>query len=144
MREQRRLLYTISEQEGMLSELDFYLNVRTFRAMEAWDLNDPRILTIKFEDLIENPRGILTGCFSDFLGLEAEGITPEWMKVNLAEDPFRKRSEGRSRGQEDIFHHYRKGIAGDWKNHLTPLVLEELERRWGHLLDKYEYREEFN
>ena len=140
MMEQRRLLHSLSEQEGMMSELDFYLNVRTFKAMEDWDVSDPRILTIKFEDLIQNPRHVLTECFHNFLGLENEGISLDWIESHVAEDPFKNRSGGRERGQEDVFHHYRKGIVGDWKNHLTPCILERLELEWGCLLDKYGYR----
>jgi hypothetical protein len=52
---------------------------------------------------------------------------------------FAKRADGRSPGQENIKHHFRKGVPGDWKNHFSNLHVREFERRYGDLLEKLGY-----
>lgn len=48
---------------------------------------------------------------------------------------FDRKAGGRSRGEEDPESHYRKGVAGDWRNHLDDGHLEELDRRFPGLTD---------
>jgi hypothetical protein len=52
---------------------------------------------------------------------------------------FAAKSEGRNPGNEDHGSHYRKGVAGDWRNHLTPLVESEFKAKWGDLVVKMGY-----
>ena len=47
---------------------------------------------------------------------------------------FQTLSGGRLPGVENFEMHYRKGIAGDWKNHFTKKVKEAFKRRYGKLL----------
>jgi hypothetical protein len=51
------------------------------------------------------------------------------------ENRFSRRSRGRQPGEEDHRHHYRKGVPGDWKNHLSPEHLREFQRRYGGVLE---------
>src|SRR5690606_7218873 len=41
---------------------------------------------------------------------------------------------GRVRGEEKLDSHYRKGIAGDWRNHFTDRVVEEFKEQFGAVL----------
>jgi hypothetical protein len=52
---------------------------------------------------------------------------------------FESSSKGRRRGQEDTASHYRKGVAGDWKEHFTPKVSTRFEERFPNLLEKLGY-----
>lgn len=47
---------------------------------------------------------------------------------------FEKLSGGRAQGQENVNQHYRKGVAGDWKNHFTPKVTEKFKQRYNRVL----------
>jgi hypothetical protein len=45
----------------------------------------------------------------------------------------------RKPGQVDENNHYRKGMARDWENHLTPRHLELINRRYGDLVQRLGY-----
>ena len=84
--------------------------------------DDPRVLQLCFEDLIgprqfEVFRNLFAHCDIDM---------PDGMLRELLEDhSFRALSGGRRPGEEDVVSHYRKGIAGDWKNHFTDEHIEK-------------------
>lgn len=46
---------------------------------------------------------------------------------------------GRTLGQEDPGHHYRRGVAGDWRNHLKPVHLKAFRDRFGDLVERLGY-----
>lgn len=52
---------------------------------------------------------------------------------------FEVLSGGRKRGSSDAGHHYRKGVPGDWANHLEPVHLDAMDRKFGALLSKCGY-----
>lgn len=41
---------------------------------------------------------------------------------------------GRPRGQEDPANHFRKGVAGDWRNHFTDRLKDEFKKLYGDVL----------
>jgi hypothetical protein len=57
---------------------------------------------------------------------------------------FESRAGGRKAGQEDPSSHYRKGVAGDWVNHFTPAHAEAFEERFGDLLPRLGYAEDWD
>jgi len=52
---------------------------------------------------------------------------------------FEKLAGDRPQGQEDIQSHYRKGIAGDWKNCFDEANLEQFRQATGDLLETLGY-----
>jgi hypothetical protein len=52
---------------------------------------------------------------------------------------FDAHAQGRTRGTEDVTSHWRKGIAGDWVNHFTPVHAEAFVERFGDLLTRLGY-----
>ena len=52
---------------------------------------------------------------------------------------FQKFAKGRSKGKEDTKSHYRKGVGGDWVNHLTEEHVAAFKERWGDLVLKLGY-----
>jgi hypothetical protein len=52
---------------------------------------------------------------------------------------FASLTGGREIGQEDQGHHYRRGIAGDWRNHLKPVHLTAFRERFGDLVERLGY-----
>jgi hypothetical protein len=45
----------------------------------------------------------------------------------------------RKPGEVDEHNHYRKGVARDWENHLTPRHLELINERYGDLVERLGY-----
>ena len=57
------------------------------------------------------------------------------MLAHVYENRFTKRAGGRDRGEENVEHHFRKGVPGDWKNHFADEHVREFNRRYGELLE---------
>jgi hypothetical protein len=55
------------------------------------------------------------------------------------ENDFRKKAGGRRQGEEDTRSHYRKGVAGDWKNHFKAEHRAYFERHYRDALEKLGY-----
>lgn len=89
-------------------------------------------LEVRYEDLLAD------GALALSRMLEFLGIAPDadMVKACLKATAFEKLSGGRGRGEEDEASHFRKGVSGDWHNHLQPetsreirsLAAEQLER----------------
>jgi hypothetical protein len=52
---------------------------------------------------------------------------------------FERLAGGRQRGVEDQGSHYRRGVAGDWRNHLTARHLAAFRERFGDLAERLGY-----
>jgi hypothetical protein len=55
------------------------------------------------------------------------------------QNSFSRKSKGRKQGEENIKSHYRKGIAGDWKNHFTKEHIYYFKKNYNDLLIKLGY-----
>jgi hypothetical protein len=63
-----------------------------------------------------------------------------WSALRIAyEHDFYKASGGRKPGEENVKHHYRKGIAGDWKNHFNEEHKRVFKQNYNPLLVKLCY-----
>ncbi|HEY1427264.1 MAG TPA: hypothetical protein VGF50_11375, partial [Caulobacteraceae bacterium] len=74
----------------------------------------------------------------------ASGAAPAAMPVEqllpiIYEHRFSEITQGRSRGDEDAASHYRKGLAGDWRNHFADRHVEHFKARYNDLLIKTGY-----
>ena len=54
---------------------------------------------------------------------------------------FETKTAGRKEGEEDVTSHYRKGVAGDWRNHFTQAHVDEFKTRYGDLLVRLGYEQ---
>jgi hypothetical protein len=59
--------------------------------------------------------------------------------VGLDRFSFQRLAGGRRPGEEDPASHYRRGVAGDWRNHLTPRHLVAFRERFGDLPERLGY-----
>ncbi|GAA1402099.1 hypothetical protein ACFQZ4_47665 [Catellatospora coxensis] len=57
----------------------------------------------------------------------------------LARFSFERLSQGRRPGQEDVHSHYRRGVAGDWRNHLSEVHLKAITARYGDIVQQFGY-----
>jgi tetratricopeptide (TPR) repeat protein len=95
-----------------------------------------RYLALRYEDLNTDPEGTLAGVFR-FLGVECSQAI---VRKCCAEGSFRKVS-GRTPGQENRESFFRKGVSGDWRNHLSDKVNEKFKERAGEWLTRFGYLE---
>lgn len=66
-------------------------------------------------------------------------LPPDTLAHILEASRFNRLTGGRSRGEEDVQSHYRKGTPGDWRNHFTPALVDHFKAEWGDLLIQLGY-----
>lgn len=66
-------------------------------------------------------------------------VPAERVLKRVHQNRFSKRAGGRAIGEEDVSHHFRKGVPGDWKNHFSPEHVREFNRRHRDLLEMTGY-----
>lgn len=81
-------------------------------------------LELRYESLVADPAPELARIFS-FLGIDSE---PETVAACIETARFERLSGGRERGADDPGSHFRKGVVGDWRNHLEPRHVALFER----------------
>jgi Sulfotransferase family len=93
------------------------------------------IRQIRYEDLVANTERSLAGIF-DFLNVEvAEALMAECQ----SEASFATLSGGRAAGKEDRTSFFRKGVVGDWQNHLSGDLDAAFRKRAGGWLERFGY-----
>ena len=95
----------------------------------------------KFEELISDPQRMFLQIFVDHCGID---IDEDQLHEALQRNSFERLSGGRRTGVEDRHNHFRKGIAGDWKNHFSAEINDAFKRRYGELLIETGYEEDLN
>ncbi|MEG3973302.1 sulfotransferase domain-containing protein [Microcoleus sp. herbarium8] len=155
--EHRKILATLSKDEGLLVDIQFTSRLRTdgcdlnlFSSMENWMYGMPNVMEVKFENLISNTYNCCREIFH-FLGLSEDKPESDYSaKISqdesdailfkiVEENNFSNLAHGRSAGTEDINSHYRKGIIGDWKNHFTQEHKNYFKGNYNDLLIKLGY-----
>lgn len=116
------------------------------RLAEAWrnDIDMARAFSkehpeichwVRYEDLLTNPNDQMERVLK-FLGMNS---SPEIVKACVAAGDFKQLSHGRDRGQENISSHFRKGVAGDWRNHFDAEAISNFDQEAGDLLREFGY-----
>lgn len=62
----------------------------------------------------------------------------------VGRNSFSKKTGGRKRGEENVKSHYRKGIAGDWKNHFKKEHIIFFKKNYNDLLVKLGYESDYD
>ena len=149
---------------GLLLEMDF--DACIFQQMEKWDYANPCIYETRYETLIANPKQEFEHIFTHLnipilpIGLPSlcgiafdsllrrttqrpmppRNALPRFLfKRILDRHSFSHHAEGRQQGEEDVRHHYRKGVAGDWRTYFTPRISAAFKERYGNLLIQLGY-----
>lgn len=75
----------------------------------------------------------------DLLRLRRRSVPGERLLAVVYQNRFDRKTGGRRPGEEDRSSHYRKGVPGDWRNHLERSHLQELDRRFPELFGRTGY-----
>jgi hypothetical protein len=126
----RRQLTNVGEEEGLAITLDALTEMGLFEAQRSWGAPQDTggLAVFRYEDLAADHRVFLRRLF-------------DHLQVPMPDDELeelchRKSFEavtGRPQGTEDVNSHLRKGIAGDWREHMTPALLSRLDEATGGL-----------
>ncbi|MCP4753983.1 MAG: sulfotransferase domain-containing protein [Proteobacteria bacterium] len=110
---------------GIPHMMDRLVEMRLFAALDSWaDVSaDPNVSLLRFEDLIGQRQ---LEIFKELFAFCDITVPDGELAELLADHNFEKLSAGRKQGQVDENSHYRKGIAGYWKNYFTNEHLEKL------------------
>jgi len=90
---------------------------------------------LRYEDLHQEPN-LEVGRMLTFLNVDASAETVEKC---VKAGSFESLSGGRGRGEEDKQSFFRKGVVGDWQNHLDAHALKTFIQHGGHLLKQLGY-----
>lgn len=105
--------------------------------IRSWQRNrDPHAsLVLRYEDVLADPVASVTAVARHFQLDDSPGRVREIVERHS----FERLSRGRARGQESAQSFFRKGVAGDWRNHFTPELVEAFKSRIGDLLIELGY-----
>lgn len=127
--------------EGLLLDMQWSRSLpcegvvlRPFDCMRDWDYRMPHCMEVRFEDLIASPQTWLRDMFAF---VEMPLTEPGLGRIMQSHDFTLLAS--RPPGQEDPTHHYRKGIAGDWRNYFQEDHKRFFKQSFGGLVEKLGY-----
>ena len=137
----REKLKSVSKEEGLFMDMEF-IRHDVFLRMLRWDYSIPNVLELKMEDLttqsFEKYYEILK-----FLDLIPKISTRKLDKI-IHNNRFSVMAGGRKPGEENVHHHFRKGVAGDWINHFTDDHKKYFKDKYNDLLVRLGYEKDEN
>jgi len=131
----RKKLNELSLNDGLMYEINRGYALHWLRSIE---FDNPKIKIVRFEDFIQDNFQVISEIF-EFLKIK---ISARQIGNLLEKNSFEKRAGGRKRGEENQNHHFRKGIAGDWKNYFTDEHCKIFNEKWGDLLIQLGYEKD--
>jgi hypothetical protein len=105
------------------------------KAQAFADRNPDQVRQIRYEDLVTNIEGTLANALS-FLNVDTNSAVLESCRSSAS---FVTLSGGRAAGEEDRNSFFRKGVPGDWHNHLTKETNTIFQERAGKWLERFDY-----
>jgi hypothetical protein len=129
-------LLKLDKDAGMMAEVEF--SGYFLDNMLSWNYDAPNVLAVRMEELVSDPAGQWRRILAhwEVLDLLPDGYLDEL----LATHTFDRMAGGtRKIGQEDETSHYRKGVAGDWRNHLSEDHLTLFRKLYGDLVERLGY-----
>lgn len=134
---QREILNSVCREDGMLLTIafcerqDFYQATQgPLAALRRWDFDDPRVVTVRGEDLVADPSTVISSAFG---GAGTAELT--WPASNGFS--FARFSGGRAPGTVDNSSHYRSGDPDAWRRELSPAAIIYIQEQFRALLERY-------
>lgn len=148
----RRHLESLNLEAGLLLDFGFTDSlvtdghkVKVYQSMQEWNYNNSDILELRYEDLFINleneiKRALIHLCLLDpsDSSIAHEGKSTPWLKS------FEMMSGGRQRGQTNNYHHYRRGMSGDWRQYFEHKHKHWFKDRYGSFLIRRGYENSYD
>lgn len=125
----RERLNRSSVTEGLLMTLEEWVPGGAGEIQESWLKSGETLY--RFEDIVLGDAELLRRVLLEQCELPT---TREDLDRAIEKTSFEKLSGGRSPGREDLRSHWRKGVAGDWRNYFTGEIKAPFKERYGDLL----------
>ncbi|WP_150107048.1 sulfotransferase domain-containing protein [Halothece sp. PCC 7418] len=126
--------------EGLKYIIDRLEEFGSFEAQKSWvqgSLEQDNVKIFRYEDLAEDNSSFLQQLFNYLeIQMPAEEFTDLCQRHQ-----FESKTEGRNQGKENVQSHYRKGIAGDWKNYFDYATTSYFKAVTKDLLEQLGYPE---
>jgi len=144
-------------------------DVKPFGSMAEWDYENDDVMELRYEDIVTSPYDNFIEIFQFLemfdeveIGLKSlskhvlrilkgnilKGYSGNTVRINswnllasIYENRFAKKAGGRVRGEENTSSHYRKGIAGDWRNYFTDRHKARFKELYGDIVVNLGYEE---
>jgi hypothetical protein len=123
---------TLSVEEGLIELIDAFPMGQQLRTWN--DAVFAAVKRVRYEDMLEN----FDVALADMFALGGVELTPDIVEGVKAATSFEKIT-GRKPGDENVNHHFRKGVAGDWENYFTPAVSRKFYDSYGWLGERLGY-----
>jgi hypothetical protein len=134
----RQRLEGLDLDDGLRFSIDSLAELGLFDAQRSWALaprNQDNVRLLRYEDMVADTPGFVEGLLR-YLDIDMPAAA--FAELYDRHD-FKKMTGGRERGTEDRHDHYRKGVAGDWRNYLHAGLLAYFMNVTGDLLDVLGY-----
>lgn len=135
----RAILQECDKNTGLHKSFDFLVEDGIFDSMLEWVSAAPsheNILITRFEELTGPDQFEKIRELFSFLEIQMPDAA---LKTLLSKCSFENLSRGRSVGDQDISSHYRRGVSGDWRNHLKDEHVKKLDSQFPALLERLGY-----
>lgn len=127
----RKDLNRLSLKDGLKYSIESLESAGLFYAQQSWmNQNEETIRIFRYEDFVNDNYAFLRQLFS-YLHI---GISEDNLRKLTDRNEFKNFSGKRDRGTEDVYHHYRKGVSGDWMNYFDNEVIDFFKKTTGDLL----------
>ncbi len=140
--EMRSILKAKTKRDGLAQVVDWSRNesggIGLFAALNSWSVAEKSVSDFKifrFEDLTGKEQ---FDYFKMLMVYCRITISDTDLQQVLSDLSFQKLS-GRNQGQENLQSHYRKGMAGDWKNHFDTFLENYFIEKSENLVEKMGY-----
>lgn len=90
---------------------------------------------LRYEDIVSDSYGTMKHVLKEF-GYQFDY---DKLRKSISQNTFFKLSNGRRKGDENKFHHYRKGVIGDWKNYLSLEDNQLFMERHSEMMEAFGY-----
>lgn len=128
-------LKTLDQNAGLGAEIERFAEYVRDYGLLNWDYHDPRMLELKYEDLIRNERVVFKKMFQHY------GFTPRAVSISIhlaLQQSFKNVSQ-RQLGEQVARSHLRSGEPGEWKSVFTREHCRQIHDRLGELIERMGY-----
>lgn len=135
--ERRESLASLSKEDGLLTVLEDFSTVVDI--VDDWlstAADDDACQLLRYEDLTGPDASQHWRSLFNHLDI---ALPDKTLLKLLNTYSFERITSGRAKGVEDASHKYRKGVAGDWVNHWSDAVEQDMHRRFGDLAVRWGY-----